>query len=300
MGAVAVLTLCAPVSAQRDKTAARKTAIDDLVEELRKELSLTSDQQSRMRQVLETHGQAMANWNRQYGPKQQELRKKLTEARESRDREGMRGIREEMRKLTASRRTLTENLEKEVGEIVGAERKREAMDIITRFLERMRRDPLTAVVEALEKMKLAEAQKARIERIVKDASARTAKIDRPALKEKLAADAIAAVRKFLTDDQKAQLDAAIRQDELRRAGLGWLVGLEPTDEQVVQVRAIMEETRRKLEKAETPRERLEIWREALEKIRQDILTDEQRKKADELRRSPRERSARTGASGAGG
>jgi len=299
MAVVAVLALSAPVSAQTDKTTVRKTAIDDLVEELRKELSLTADQQARVRQVLDTHKQAMDNWNRQYGSKQRELRKKLAEARESRDREAMRGIREEMQKLTTPRRALVENLEKEIGEIVGAEQKRKAMSIITRFLERMRRNPLTPVIEALEKMELSEAQKARIEGIIKDANAKIAKSDRPAVKEKTAADAIAVIRKLLTDEQKAQLDAAIRQDKLRRMGLGWLVGLEPTDEQVVRVQAIMEEARRKLEKTETRRERIEIWQETLETIRREVLTDEQRKKADELRRGFRGRRGRSGGPGGG-
>mgnify|MGYP000613181269 CR=1 FL=1 len=54
--------------------------LNALYEKMLDELNLTADQQSRIKQILETHHQAMTNWRKQHAAELKSLREEIIEA----------------------------------------------------------------------------------------------------------------------------------------------------------------------------------------------------------------------------
>jgi Spy/CpxP family protein refolding chaperone len=133
------------------------------------------------------------------------------------------------------------------------------------------------------KLNLTADQKAKIKAIreqeKKDLASAT---DRPA-KMKVRKDAREKVMAVLTDEQRKQLAekflAARRHKVMGK--VADKLGL--TDDQKAKAKAIMVQARKDAKAATDRAEKTKIMKAALEKIRTTVLTEEQRKKADEFR-----------------
>lgn len=86
----------------------------------------------------------------------------------------------------------------------------------------------------------------------------------------------------LTDEQRTQ----IQQQRRERSPLG---RLGATEEQHAQAEAIMADAREQAQAAETGEARREIWVAAMKKVNDEVLTEEQRTQAEEMRKQWRER-----------
>ena len=90
----------------------------------------------------------------------------------------------------------------------------------------------------------------------------------------------------LTDEQRAAAEEARqghRQDFMTRVA----DFLEMTDEQKAQAEAILTAAKTEAEAAETPEAKHEIMRAAFEQIKTDVLTDEQRERAEQFHQGRR-------------
>ena len=93
----------------------------DMRQRLQEQLGLTEDQQKQFRQIMETHRQALENWQKENGEALRELQKQMREAMEAKDKDKVQSIREKMNKLFEGRRELQEGLTKRLGDVLTAE-----------------------------------------------------------------------------------------------------------------------------------------------------------------------------------
>ena len=88
---------------------------------LGKELGLTEDQQKQFSQIMETHRQAVENWQKEHGEALKDLHKQMREAMKAKDKEKAQSIREKMKKQFEARKGLGEGLMKRLGEVLTEE-----------------------------------------------------------------------------------------------------------------------------------------------------------------------------------
>jgi len=105
------------------------------------------------------------------------------------------------------------------------------------------------------------------------------------LKEVLSKEQMVKVKKFFTDMRRRGRPGAMMLRAIRR--------LDLTEDQKAATRKILDSAKAQARKADDPGQKGEIMRAAFEKIRKEVLTDEQRKKLDEMRER-RDRGPRGG------
>ncbi|MDP7636839.1 MAG: hypothetical protein QF577_04740, partial [Phycisphaerae bacterium] len=196
----------------------------------------------------------------------------LTEEQKAR----MKAIREETKGLLEKAKTreekgkiLRESFSK-AGEVLTDEQRRKLKELIKR--QRRQHDPLAGLDLTTEQKKQVEAiRKEMREKManVKDHEARLAIHKK--MREKIG--------QVLTDEQKQQLRENIAKRRYSR--MAAFKDLDLTEEQKARMKAIREETKGLLEKARTREEKRKIFRDSAKEIN-EILTDDQRKKLDEL------------------
>ena len=152
---------------------------------------------------------------------------------------------------------------------------------------------MLGVLEALEKVGLDDKQKAEIKKILGAAKAKAEKADKPREKFKIMREAHKKiVTDVLTDKQREKFEELMKKTAARRWRGRQLAGLDLTEEQEKKIREIMQEARKKAAEADKDKRR-EIMQAAMKKIHDEVLTDEQRKKAEqrreELRKNRRQR-----------
>jgi Spy/CpxP family protein refolding chaperone len=142
-------------------------------------------------------------------------------------------------------------------------------------------------------LNLSDEQKAAIREIVKSAREQAAKLDTREQRVAVLKGAWAKVRaEVLNDEQRVKLDqlrAKLRGARERMAKSGMLDKLGLTDQQKAAAREIITKAHEQARGAQTLDEKLRIMRDAFAKFRSDVLTDEQRQTADELRAQGKER-----------
>ena len=248
------------------------------LEEAVKELQLTQQQEAQVRQILETHRQAIANWRKENQGKLEELQQQIKAAREAKDAENRKSLVEQRRQLLASRMKLTSNMLKQLGEVLNKEQVAKIEGVLGAMAPR----PFEALRNALQSLNLTEAQQTQVKEIL----AKAREEFRAAMEQDDTDKAGAILREarskivkeVLTDAQRQQLEQAREnlKDEMRDAFLARLKKLNLTAEQQKKVDEIMAETRKKAQATEGIDAKKAVWREAVKEIRQQVLTKEQR------------------------
>jgi len=232
-----------------------------------KELGLSEKQVAQLKQLRETHRQAIQNWRKENGGKLKDLHKKLREARKSDDEKKIKDIRAQLAKLRTSQKKLHENFQKQLSEVLTKEQMAKHKKMMQKRFRH--RHPRMAKMAGWNKLGLTDKQKAKAKDIRVKAKAKADKTDDPAAKAKIMREAWESIRKdVLTDKQRKQLAAA------RKKFAGPFAGLNLTEEQRKKIKAIHEEQRKKFK----------ATREETKKKVNAVLTSEQRKKMEEMRK----------------
>jgi Spy/CpxP family protein refolding chaperone len=231
-----------------------------MLEVLVKELGLTADQQTQVKQILETHRQAMGN-----------MLKELGEA-------ASRPSREAMQKLTDLRQQLVAQLK-----AVLTEEQKAKLDALPMFAGP--RPPMLdgqRIQEIVDKLQLTDAQKQQIAGIQKTARESAQATDDLQAKAKIWRTALEDIAKLLTPEQKAKVEEALRA-AIPAGPLAMFADLKLTDDQRQQLQKIAADA---LEQARTaePGQARAIFEAARENIIKNVLSDEQRKLLEERRR----------------
>jgi len=259
-----------------------------MFEHLVKELGLSAEQQTQVRQILDTHRQALANWQKEHAEERKALHEELRKAREDKDREAMKAAGEKLRALNRGLGELQKGLHDRIAEVLTDEQKKTFEQMARR--RRRRVAGHVAFRQALRRLELTEAQQAKVKAILEQAAADAKKVDDPSAKRKVLQDAMESIRtSVLTDAQRAKLTRArARRGPGGPRGRAPLAELDLSDEQKAQVRAILQAARKEAEGAE-PEKRREVLRAAMEKVSTTVLTEAQAAKLKELREARRKR-----------
>ncbi|MHC4981975.1 MAG: hypothetical protein ACYTF6_02265 [Planctomycetota bacterium] len=223
------------------------------LERLASELKLTEEQQKQVSEILQTHRQAVENWQKENGPKLKELH-------------------EQMRKVLETRKELVEGLHKQLAEVLTDEQVEKAKKILRRRHPRapgvMRRPG------AMWRLDLTEEQKEAAKKIMQEAKEAAKKAEGREAKAKIFRDAHEKIiSSVLTDQQREKMK------EMRKAPRDRLFKwLDLTAEQRTQAEAVMKKAFEEAKKAESAEAKREIIRNARKKVFDEVLTEQQRKK----------------------
>jgi len=235
-------------------------------------LDLSEEQAAQVRQILETHAQATSNWRQEHGEALKAAQQELRKAMRDRDPEAIQAARKKLRDLHASRKGSTQELLKQLDEVLNDEQ----MKTVKRFL-RAAGGP-RPLLRGLAGLELSDRQKAQIKEIMDAAHKQAAEAEGRKAKKEIMEAARKKVSEVLTDEQREKLAAR------RKAGRpGDLRGLDLTDEQKAQVKEIMQAAREQAAEAEGREAKMEIYKAARKKIAEDVLTEEQRKQVGQRR-----------------
>jgi len=182
-----------------------------------KDLGLTGETEARVRQIFETHRQAMDNWRKEHGQELDNARTKLREAEQKGDQDATRQAREQVETLMKSRAALRGDLLKQLGEVLTPEQ----VEKVKAALDAMAGPGLGGFFQRmLEDLNLTADQKAKVEAIMKEARESAAKLDDPVAKAKLIKDATDKIKaEVLTDEQRKLLEQKL-QGATSRPGFG--------------------------------------------------------------------------------
>ncbi len=298
LGAVALAQEDAPSTRKRGRTKAgragdkrqRIQARGDFrkntLERMTKNLDLTADQQKQVKQILDTHSQAIENWTKENGENLKSLREQFRKARKEKDAEALKALRKKMADSMKGRRELHAAMRKQIEAVLTDEQKAKA--------KKMMRQGYRAVVgarmvrRALGQVKLSDKQKAKVKKIVTDTKASADKVKTLKEKGELWRKAVKTIKSdVLTKEQVKKFEEAMQRMGRRygRTRLG--ADLNLTDDQKAKGKKIRETYRDKIKNAK-PEERRELMKKMRGEL-ESILTDEQKAKAKKYREERRER-----------
>lgn len=310
--AATLAALACPLSAQRSERgeswrerAGSRPVVERArqIERVIKDLNLSDEQRKQVQQIFDTHQQALRNWRRENFVRLADLRKQLEQARDAKDADKLQTIRGEIEKIEQSRKTLFENLQKQLKDVL----KPEQFDKVRNSIEQAReqgRDrvreehPGLAVVgRLLGELKLSDEQKRKVQAIFEEAKKQADVATDPAQKEKIRAAAIEKIKKEVLTQEQA--DAADRLEAIHRLVVTF-GKLNLSDDQKQQVKTIMDQAKEQAQKAVNAREKQMIFQQAFRKINDTVLTAEQQAKLKEIgkgRDRPRDGRKRQGHAG---
>lgn len=231
-----------------------------MLEMLVKELGLTADQQAQVKQILETHRQAMANLLKEEGQP------------------ASRPSRETMEKMAQLRQQLIAQLK-----AVLTEEQQAKLDKLPMLAGP--RPPMLdgqRIHEIVDKLQLTDAQKQQIDGILKTARESAQATDDMQAKANIWRTALEDIAKLLTPEQKAKVGEALRA-AVPPGPLAMFAGLNLTDDQRQQIQKISADAQEQARAAE-PGQARALFEAARENIIKNVLTDEQRKMLEERRR----------------
>lgn len=245
-------------------------------------IDATPEQQEQLKQIMDTHRQAVKNWKKENTQKLSDAHKALKEAKKSGDKDAVKAAKAQMKDIKKSRKTLHENLKQQLSEVLTEEQMQKVKKMHKgkgRHGKRRHR----GMGKMYSKLNLTDEQNAEVKKL-KEEAAEKCKSAKTREEKKTIYDTM---RKKINKDvlTQEQRDKAKKLFEGRRKAHRdkFLKGLKTTDEQNAQIEKIMAAARK--EAKDKPREeRRKIMRAAHEKIRNDVLTDEQREKAKKMRR----------------
>jgi hypothetical protein len=173
---------------------------------LLRSFNLAPEEEARVRQILETHHQAVQNWRSENKSKFKEIREQVRSAREAKDREAMKAAREEMKGLMDSRKALHEDLLEQLDDVLDEEQ-------MARVKQLSARPPMGPAMRACMRMAgaarrlgLSDEQKESVRGILRAAKADAVKTDSPEAKEQIWEAAFEKIRnEILTEQQRARL-----------------------------------------------------------------------------------------------
>jgi len=253
-----------------------------LLERLTRLVSPSEEQLAQIKQVLDTHAQAIRNWQKEHGEEARALHEKMAEARKAGDKDEVEELAKQAQALRRSRAELTESLHKQVREVLTDEQKERARKAGLFGRPAAPRARPIELLRLLGRLDLTDEQKAQVKTIMDAARAEAAKAEgREAKVAALRAGHKKIVETVLTAEQRKKL-AAFRDRGPDGPPRRPFADLDLTDEQKAQVKTIMDAARAKGKDAE-PGQRREIRGEALKTIRDEVLTDAQRAKARQRR-----------------
>ncbi len=246
-----------------------------------KKLDLTDEQKAQVKQVLDTHKQAVENWRKENEEKGKALREK---ARDAKTREDRQAIREEFVKLMQSRRELHEKLVEQLKDILTEE---QAQKLRGMFGPRggdgpRGHRPMDLFLGALRRLELTEEQKTKVRGIMEAAKEAADKAESRQEKGKAIKAALDTIREDVLTDAQRQKLTEMRQQFAKRHNP--LAALDLTEEQTGQIEKIMADAKAAADQAETRQEKWKIHMEARKKIADEVLTEEQVSKLKEMHR----------------
>ncbi|HAU36642.1 MAG TPA: hypothetical protein DCX07_02860 [Phycisphaerales bacterium] len=257
------------------------------LQNLIKELGLSDAQAPQVRQILETHRQAVENWRKEHGQAVKALGEQIEAALKAGDHEKAKTLREQLSKEMASRKELHENLLKQLSGVLNEDQMKKVRERFQERLQERRQGedrPRRPVLDALMAAGLTDEQKAQAKKIMDDAHAKAKEAQNPEEKARIIRDAIEKVRtEVLTEEQRKKLADAREQGRKKMAEA---LGL--TDEQQKKLEALREDFRKKFEAAKTPDEKKAVAEEHRKALEQ-LLSPEQLKKFQEMRGNFRDR-----------
>jgi len=263
--------------------------LDQAYQRLVQALDLTAQQQTQVKQLFDTHKQAVQNWGNQHGEEIKALREQMAEAAKNRDRDKMTALREKMQQLTKDRPSPRKLNEQILG--VLTDEQKEKFKKMRLFQGPRGRAPGRRARAILLTLGLSDQQKQQVEKIFQTADADAKKIEDPRGKAAIQAKAVESVlNTVLTAEQKEKFQKAQAGGPQGGRGRGPLSMIDLSDDQKAQVEKIMAAAREKMQGAEREQRRT-IWRETMEKIRNEVLTEAQR---EELKKKMAERGQRGG------
>lgn len=296
------LCLLAPVALAQPEDPAGETTQADNAQSLRmlrqrliRAAQPNAEQLEKLETLIKTHGQEMRAWQQRYGTQFRSARRAVQQARRSGDEEATQAAEKELREATEARKDIQDRFRKGLSEVLNEEQLARVDGALNQGRGRGPRGP-TGMLEGLN---LSEEQQQKARSIMAEAVAQARKTDDPEVKRALMEEALEKVKNtVLTEEQKKQFNElpgpaagegpAGRQGQ-RGRGQAPAERLGLSEEQQAAAQKIMTEAREKASAAETREERWEIYREAMQKVNDEVLTDEQRQKAEQIRTEARNR-----------
>jgi Spy/CpxP family protein refolding chaperone len=257
---------------------------EEILKRMKEELKLTGEQETQLRQILETARQTAIDWQKEHEEELTTLWEKFRKARENQDTEAMRELGAKFRELFEPQRTVWEDFAVKLKEVLTEEQAAKAQEMLRR-----RRSSGVAPLSALRNLKLTPEQQAKVNEIIRTARAKVAEIQDPADKRKKMQQADEAAMKkieeeVLTEEQRRQLDRYRRRMRTERDPGRMYQGLDLSDEQQERINEILQKAATEAAQAENGQDRQEKWRAAHRKIVEEVLTDEQQRKLRERSR----------------
>ena len=87
------------------------------LEHLTKALNLTEDQQTQIKQILETQSQANENWRKEHGQELRDLHQQVQKARQENDTEALKAATQKFRELFKDRREAEKNVRDQIAAV---------------------------------------------------------------------------------------------------------------------------------------------------------------------------------------
>lgn len=211
---------------------------------LQRELDLTPAQQTQIKQMLDTHAQALTNLQKKQGD-QAELRAKWRKAREDGDEAALKSLREEMTKAAAARTALQNELNGKIKAVLSEDQKKKYDQLLAARGGRRALTGAGAIQAALRQMKLTEAEKAATDAIVAKTQ-KAADGKNRAERTKLWNKAVEDIKKVLGPKRAEKFAQIMRDPNARARARAAFRGIELTEAQVDKIVKIQGEYRERL------------------------------------------------------
>ncbi|MCK4627082.1 MAG: Spy/CpxP family protein refolding chaperone, partial [Phycisphaerae bacterium] len=273
LGAVAGAEENAPGERKQRRMQNREEARKGRLERMVKNLDLTADQQTQVKQILDTHHQAIENWMKENGENLKSLREQFREARKEKDAEALKALRKKMADSMKGRRELHAALRKQIEAVLTDEQKAKAK----KMMGQRHRAVIGArmVRRALGQVGLSDEQKEKVKKIVADTQKSACKVETPKEKGELWQKAVKTIKSdVLTREQVKKFEEAMQRMGRRHGRMRLLAALDLTDEQKAKGKKIREKYQDKIKDAKGE-ERWELIKKMREEL-ESILTDEQK------------------------
>jgi len=269
------ITMIAPVLLVACWAVAQPAFDPGRMEELRDRLypavKPTADQEVQLDQIFRTHRQAAENWRRQNAEILQAARRLQQDALQAGDRDTLQAVGKELRELMESRRTLFRTMMNQMEDVLDEQQFAKAREILR---------PAhigSDVLRTLQKITLAETQKAEMQKILDQAAVRARTKKNRAAREEIMDDAVEVIRQtVLSQAQRDALEALLRQAKEQARRRAMLSKMDFTDEQKAKIKTLLAEARKRAEQAEGPQQKQAILAKAHRTIRRDVWTQKQR------------------------
>lgn len=228
----------------RDRSArVRGFRAEAYYQRLQRELDLTPAQQKQIKQMVDTHAQALTNWQKKQGDPA-ERRAKWRKAREERDEKAINELREQMSKAARERTALQNELSAKIKSVLNEKQKTQFEELVSRG-RRVRVSQARQIRAALGQMDLTAAEKSATEAIVKKTE-KAVEGKRGRERAELWTGAVEDVKKVLGPAKAAKFEKIRRDPAARARARAAFRGITLTEEQVDKIIKIQADYREKL------------------------------------------------------